>query len=57
MMVAGVPPALNEGDIVIMAGPSIHKVAGATEILAEFGATALYLPAYSPALNPIEMTC
>ena len=49
-------PALNDGDIVIMDGPSIHKVAGVAEILAEFGATALYLPAYSPELNPIEMT-
>ena len=47
---------LNKGDVVIMDGPSIHKVAGVTEALAEFGATALYLPAYSPELNPIEMT-
>ena len=49
-------PQLNQGDIVIMDGPSIHKVAGVTEALAEFGATALYLPAYTPELNPIEMT-
>lgn len=49
-------PRLNKGDVVIMDGPSIHKVAGVTEALAEFGATALYLPAYSPELNPIEMT-
>lgn len=49
-------PNLNEGDIVIMDGPSIHKVKGVAEALAEAGATALYLPPYSPELNPIEMT-
>ncbi len=49
-------PALNRVDIVIMDGPRIHKVAGVTEILAKFGATAIYLPAYSPERNPIEMT-
>jgi transposase len=49
-------PTLNEGDIVVTDGPSIHRVAGVVETLAEFGATALYLPAYSPELNPIEMT-
>jgi transposase len=49
-------PTLNEGDIVVMDGPSIHRVAGVAETLAQFGATALYLPAYSPELNPIEMT-
>ena len=49
-------PTLNEGDIVVMDGPSIHRVAGVAETLAQFGATVLYLPAYSPELNPIEMT-
>lgn len=49
-------PTLKPGDIVIMDGPSLHRVAGVAETLAEFGATALYLPAYSPELNPIEMT-
>jgi transposase len=38
-----------------MDGPSIHKVEGVAEALAERGATALYLPPYSPDLNPIEM--
>jgi transposase len=37
-----------------MDGPSIHKVEGVAEALAERGATALYLPPYSPDLNPIE---
>lgn len=48
-------PTLNEGDIVVMDGPRVHRVAGVEEALAEFGATPLYLPAYSPELNPIEM--
>ena len=48
-------PALHPGDIVVMDGPSIHKVEGVEEALAERGATALYLPPYSPELNPIEM--
>lgn len=49
-------PNLRPGDIVIMDGPSVHKVAGVAEALAERGATAVYLPAYSPELNPIGMT-
>ena len=49
-------PHLNPGDIVVMDSPSLHKVEGVKEALAERGATALYLPAYSPELNPIEMT-
>lgn len=49
-------PTLKPGDIVIMDGPRIHRVAGVAEALAEFGAKPLYLPAYSPELNPIEMT-
>lgn len=48
-------PTLKPGDIVIMDGPRIHRVAGVAEALAEFGAKPLYLPAYSPELNPIEM--
>ena len=48
-------PKLNPGDIVVMDGPRLHRVAGVAEALAKHGATALYLPAYSPELNPIEM--
>ncbi len=48
-------PALRPGDVVVMDGPSIHRVEGVAEVLAEYGATALYLPPYSPELNPIEM--
>ena len=48
-------PNLNPGDVVIMDGPSIHRVSGVVEALAEFDAVPLYLPPYSPELNPIEM--
>jgi len=47
-------PTLNPGDIVIMDNLSSHKVAGVREALEEVEATALYLPPYSPGLNPIE---
>jgi len=48
-------PRLHPGDVVVMDGPSIHKVDGVAEALAERGATALYLPPYCPELNPIEL--
>lgn len=48
-------PTLKEGDVVVMDSPRLHRVAGVAEALAAFGATACYLPAYSPELNPIEM--
>jgi transposase len=31
-----------------------HKVAGVTDAIEAVGATAFYLPPYSPDLNPIE---
>lgn len=49
-------PTLKPGDIVLMDGPRLHRIAGVAEVLAEFGAKVFYLPAYSPELNPIEMT-
>ncbi len=48
-------PTLEEGDIVVMDGPRLHRIDGVAEVLAQFGATVLYLPAYSPEFNPIEM--
>lgn len=48
-------PTLHEGDVVVMDGPPLHRVEGVTETLAKWGATPLYLPAYSPEFNPIEM--
>jgi transposase len=48
-------PTLKEGDIVIMDNLSSHKVEGVIEPIRVAGATVLYLPPYSPDLNPIEM--
>ena len=47
-------PTLRRGDVVIMDNLSSHKSERVKQILASFGATALYLPPYSPDLNPIE---
>jgi transposase len=47
-------PTLTAGDIVIMDNLSSHKVAGVREMIEARGATLLYLPPYSPDLNPIE---
>lgn len=45
---------LRSGDIVIADNLSAHKVAGVKEIIKTAGATIIYLPPYSPDLNPIE---
>jgi transposase len=47
-------PTLREGDIVIADNLSAHKAAGVQEAIAAQGARLLYLPPYSPDLNPIE---
>ena len=48
-------PALKPGDTVVMDNLSSHKVAGVREAIEAVGARLLYLPPYSPDLNPIEM--
>ena len=48
-------PNLRKGDVVVMDRLRVHQVAGVEEILAKWGATALYLPPYSPEFNPIEI--
>ena len=48
-------PTLKAGDIVIMDNLSSHKVEGAIDPIIGIGAKVLYLPPYSPDLNPIEM--
>lgn len=48
-------PTLAEGDIVIMDNLRCHKVEGIQEAIEKVGAHVLYLPPYSPDLNPIEM--
>ena len=47
-------PTLGPGDIVIMDNRGAHKVAGVREAIQARGAHLLYLPPYSPDLNPIE---
>lgn len=49
-----VAPTLKCGDIVVMDNLSAHKVAGVRDAIREAGADILYLPPYSPDLNPIE---
>src|SRR6202051_3181612 len=46
-------PALKAGDVVVMDNLSSHKVAGVRERIEAVGAQVLYLPPYSPDLNPI----
>lgn len=48
-------PELRPGDLVICDNLSSHKVSGVREAVEDCGAHLLYLPAYSPDLNPIEM--
>ena len=47
-------PALSPGDVVVLDNLAAHKVAGVREAIAAVGASILYLPPYSPDLNPIE---
>ncbi len=47
-------PALVPGDVVVLDNLAAHKVAGVRQTLAAAGASLLYLPPYSPDLNPIE---
>ncbi|TCU02623.1 transposase [Rhizobium sullae] len=48
-------PTLNRGDVVVLDNLSVHKSAKAAGLLKQAGAWFLFLPAYSPDLNPIEM--
>ena len=48
-------PTLRDGDVVILDNLSSHKSPDAAEILRSVGAWFLFLPPYSPDLNPIEM--
>ena len=50
VLVSGLKP----GDIVVLDNLSSHKVEGVRTAIENAGARLLYLPAYSPDLNPIE---
>jgi transposase len=45
---------LRPGDVVVMDNLSSHKIKGVRERIEAAGAELLYLPPYSPDLNPIE---
>jgi transposase len=48
-------PTLSPGDVVILDNLKVHDSATARAVLARHGAWFLFLPPYSPDLNPIEM--
>lgn len=48
-------PTLKPGDVVILDNLASHKSDKAQALLKERGAWFLFLPPYSPDLNPIEM--
>jgi len=47
-------PVLKPGDVVVMDNLSAHKAPAVCERIEKAGAELLYLPPYSPDLNPIE---
>jgi transposase len=47
-------PTLEAGQVVIMDNLPAHKPARVRELIEERGCELIYLPAYSPDLNPIE---
>jgi transposase len=47
-------PALKPGDVVVMDNLSSHKAAAVRLSIEKVGAELLYLPPYSPDMNPIE---
>ena len=47
-------PTLRPGDIVVMDNLTPHKNPQTLALIEQAGAEALFLPAYSPDLNPIE---
>ena len=48
-------PVLGPGDVIILDNLAAHKSQKAAKLLRARGAWMLFLPAYSPDLNPIEM--
>jgi transposase len=47
-------PWIYPGDIVIMDNLNVHKMAVVREAILDAGAIPVFLPTYSPELNPIE---
>jgi transposase len=49
-----VVPKLPKGSFLVLDNAAIHKKLSLSEFLSKFQCTFLYLPPYSPELNPIE---
>jgi transposase len=47
-------PTLNPGEVVVADNLGSHKVTGVRQAIEAKGASLLFLPAYSPDLNPVE---
>ncbi len=47
-------PKLRPGQVVIMDNPRVHHIDGVRQLIEEAQCRLLYLPTYSPELNPIE---
>jgi transposase len=47
-------PTLKNGDVVIMDNLGSHKVTGVREAIEAAGASLMFIPPYSPDMNPIE---
>ena len=56
----GLLPLMNKwplpNSVLVVDNASIHRVAGIRELVEEHGVRLMFLPAYSPDLNPIELT-
>jgi transposase len=48
-------PSLRRGDVVVMDNLNFHKMKAVRALIEAAGATPMYLPTYSPELNPIEL--
>jgi len=48
-------PWLRRGDVVVMDNLNMHKMVAVKAAITAAGATPVYLPTYSPELNPIEL--
>jgi transposase len=47
-------PSLSKGQVVVLDGLGAHRTQRITELIEARGADLLFLPSYSPDLNPIE---
>lgn len=48
-------PFIGPGDVVVMDNLAVHKAGAAARLIEKAGARVLFMPPYSPELNPIEL--